>query len=183
MKKLFRLKYPKIFILLLVALFAYIIFSNLFIAEYITRLHRLNYLSVFLFGTLFSFGFTTPFAIGYFVTYNPSNIWLAGIVAGLGAMIADLFIFKFVKFSFDDEFKKIKKEKITQEIDMEMKRILGKKIKHYLMYAFAGIIIASPLPDEVGVTMLAGLTNIKPNILAIIGFIFNTIGILIILAL
>lgn len=181
MKRLFRLKYPKIFILLLMALFAYILFSNLLLAEYVTKLHQFNYLSVFLFGTLFSFGFTTPFAIGYFITYNPTNIWLAGIIAGFGAMIADLIIFKFVKFSFKDEFEKLRKEKITKQIDFEMKKIFGKKIKHYLMYAFAGIIIASPLPDEAGVTMLAGLTHIKPSALAIISFICNTLGILIFL--
>ena len=51
------------------------------------------------------------------------------------------------------------------------------------MYAFVGILIASPLPDEIGVIMLAGLTKINFKILAIISFILNTLGILIILSL
>jgi uncharacterized membrane protein YdjX (TVP38/TMEM64 family) len=51
------------------------------------------------------------------------------------------------------------------------------------MYAFAGILIASPLPDEAGVIMLAGLTKIKTWALAIISIILNTIGILIMLSL
>jgi hypothetical protein len=181
MKRLFEVKYPKILTLIGFTLTAYIIFSDPFFAEYVKELHQFGYYSMFLFGSLFTFGFTTPFAIGYFLTYTPTNIWIAGIIGGIGAMIGDLLIFKFVKFSFEDEFNKIRKEKLTRKVDHTLKFILGKKIKHYLTYAFAGIIIASPLPDEAGVTMLAGLTEIKPSILAIISFIFNTIGILIFL--
>ena len=51
------------------------------------------------------------------------------------------------------------------------------------MYAFAGILIASPLPDEAGVTMLAGLTKISVKSLALISFILNTLGIIILLIL
>lgn len=181
MKRLFKLKYPKILTLIGFALFAYILFSDPFFAEYVKELHQYGYYSMFFFGSLFTFGFTTPFAIGYFVTYTPANIWLAGLIGGLGAMLGDLLIFKFVKFSFEDEFKKIRREKITQEVDHVIKKVFGRKIKHYLMYAFAGMIIASPLPDEAGVIMLAGLTDIKPITLAIISFIFNTLGIIIFL--
>ena len=181
MKRLFKFKYPKILALIGFTLLAYILFSDPFFAEYVKELHHFGYYSMFLFGSLFTFGFTTPFAIGYFLTYTPTNIWIAGIIGGIGATIGDLLIFKFVKFSFEDEFNKIRKEKITRKIDNKLRKLLGRKIKTYLTYAFAGIIIASPLPDEAGVTMLAGLTEIKPSILAIISFIFNTIGILIFL--
>ncbi len=181
MKRLFKFKYPKIFILILVIIFAYFLFSNITIISYISGLKKTNYLIDFLFGMLFSFGFTTPFSVGFFITSNPQNILLSGFVGGLGAMISDLFIFKFVKFSFTDEFEKLKKEKISKEIGSILTHTLGKKLKHYLMYAFAGIIIASPLPDEAGVTMLAGLTHIKEKWLAIISFICNTAGIIIML--
>lgn len=182
MNRLFKIKYPKILALIGFTLFAYILFSDPFFIDYVKNLHQFDYYSMFLFGSLFTFGFTTPFAIGYFITYIPSNIWLAGLMGGIGATLGDLLIFKFVKFSFKDEFEKIRKEKITKKVDYTLRKILGKKIKHYLMYAFAGIIIASPLPDEAGVTMLAGLTDIEPSILAIISFIFNTLGILIFLS-
>jgi len=62
-------------------------------------------------------------------------------------------------------------------------RNVNEKIRIYLMYAFAGILIASPLPDEAGVTMLAGLTKISVKSLALISFILNTLGIIILLML
>ena len=41
--------------------------------------------------------------------------------------------------------------------------------------------IATPLPDEMGVSMLAGLTTIKPWRLAIISFILHALAVSVIL--
>ena len=74
---------------------------------------------------------------------------------------------------------------VDYDIEKRMALLIEKKLKHklkvYLMYAIAGIIIASPLPDEAGIIMLAGLTKIKMHNLAILSFLFNTLGIIIIL--
>ena len=64
-----------------------------------------------------------------------------------------------------------------------MQKDFGRKIKTYLMYALAGFLIASPLPNEVGDLMLAGLTHVKTKILIILSFILSTIGIIILLLL
>jgi uncharacterized membrane protein YdjX (TVP38/TMEM64 family) len=183
MKRLFKLKYPKILALLITIILAYFIFSNQIIKDFMANLsaYNLSYLGIFIAGLLFSFGFTAPFSAGFFITLNPSNIWLAGIIGGLGAMCSDLLIFKLIRFSFKDELKKLKKEKISKEIENLVNKTLGNKIRIYIMYAIAGITIASPLPDEAGVIMLAGLTRIKPKILALISFILNTAGILVLL--
>ncbi|KKS57725.1 MAG: Heavy metal translocating P-type ATPase, partial [Candidatus Nomurabacteria bacterium GW2011_GWA2_42_41] len=132
-------------------------------------------------GALFSFGLSTPFAIGFFLVSSPENIFLASIAGGFGAMLSDLFIFKFVKFSLMDEFSQLENTKPIKEIRMEIKKHDRRKILNYLTYIFAGIIIASPLPDEFGVGMLAGLTEIKPVILGIVSLLMNSLGIFIIL--
>lgn len=179
MKKLFSLKYPKILGLIIAIILAYLIFSNQTVGDFVSNLGTLHYLGVFIAGLLFSFGFTSPFAAGFFITLNPQNILLVGVIGGIGAMISDLLIFKFIRVSFEDELQKLRKEKISRKIEAIRDKVLGNKIKIYLMYVFAGFLIASPLPDEVGIIMLAGLTNIKARILAVIGFILNTIGIII----
>ena len=98
-------------------------------------------------------------------------------------MVGDLVIFSLIKFSFLDEFNKLKREKIIEKIKKFTFNHTPTLVKHYILYLFAGIVIASPLPDEVGVSMLAGLTTINPKKLALISFIFNSIGIFIILVL
>src|SRR3989338_5083688 len=92
MKQLFRFRYPKLALLVLFSIFAYYIFSNVHVQKFINGFNNLGYLGVFIAGLLFSFGFTNPFAIGFFLVAKPSNIFLAAIIGGIGAMIADLAI-------------------------------------------------------------------------------------------
>ncbi|MBS3083383.1 hypothetical protein J4423_01115 [Candidatus Pacearchaeota archaeon] len=183
MKKLFKFKYPKIMLLTATIVLSYLIFRNPSISSYFSHLGNLGYFGVFIGGILFAFGFTAPFSVGLFISLAPSNIWIAGIVGGFGALISDLLIFKFIKISFEDEFKRLRKTRTIKGMGYLIQRSVGERIKVYLMYVFAGILIASPLPDEIGVVMLAGLTKINFKVLAILSFILNTLGILIILSL
>jgi len=169
--------------LILVIILAYILFSNPSVQNFISNLGSLSYLGIFIAGMFFSFGFTAPFSAGFFLILNTPNIWIAGIIGGLGALISDLLIFEFIKISFKDEFNLLKKTKIMKSTGFVIQRILGAKITNYLVYLFAGILIASPLPDEIGIIILAGLTRINLKILTIISFVLNTIGIIILLAL
>lgn len=173
--------YPKITFLIILIFLAYYIFKNPIIHNFLSSLHGLSYLGIFLAGMLFAFGFTAPFAVGFFIVINPENIFLAGILGGFGALISDLIIFKFIRFSFTEEFKRLEHTKIIKKISNLIEHSLGHKLSAYLMYIFAGLIIASPLPDEAGVIILAGVTKIKPIIFAILSFILNSLGIMIIL--
>lgn len=181
MKRLFKFKYPKLTLLVIVFIAAYFIFRNADVSSFISNLQNLSYLGSFISGLLFSFGFTTPFAVGYFIISNPQNILYATLLGGFGAMLSDLFIFKIIKFSFLNEFMKLEKSHPVKKLNRIINRSIPHKIKAYLTYLFAGVIIASPLPDEFGVTMLAGLTHIKTLPFAILSFITNSIGIAIIL--
>ena len=180
-KQLFKFKYPKIMLLILAIILTYFLFRNPFVQTYVSHLGALSYIGIFIAGILFAFGFTAPLSVGFFISLNPSNIWIAGIIGGLGALIADLIIFKTIKISFEDEFKRLRNSKAIVKIKRVIERSFSEKIKVYLMYAFAGILIASPLPDEAGVIMLAGLTKISAKSLALISFILNTFGIIILL--
>lgn len=174
-------KYPKLFLLILVSIFTYYLFSTEYINGLITSLNGGGYIYALLFGCLFTFGFSTPISIGFFLSYSPDNILIAALIGGIGAVVSDLTIFKLIKFSFMDEFEQLKKEKSFIKLNNIFRLKISEKIKLYLMFLFAGLIIASPLPDEVGVTMLAGLSKIDVYKLAILGFIFNSIGIYVIL--
>ena len=179
--RVFNFRYPKLAAIVLAAIAAYFLFSNANVQSAVGGLDSLDYLGILAAGALFSFGLSTPFAIGFFLVSSPENIFLASIAGGFGAMLSDLFIFKFVKFSLMDEFSQLENTKPIKEIRMEIKKHDRRKILNYLTYIFAGIIIASPLPDEFGVGMLAGLTEIKPVILGIVSLLMNSLGIFIIL--
>jgi len=174
-KRLVAFKYPKLLLLVLTIALAYYLFTLPAVKVFFSGLAQFNHLSNFIAGLFFSFGFTTPFSIGYLVTAHPSNIILASIIAGIGSVIGDMVIFKTIKFSFMDEFKELEKKKAIVKIGEIVKHNKHVLIRHYLLYIFAGLVLASPLPDEIGVSMLAGLTTIKPVKLAVISFILHTI--------
>jgi uncharacterized membrane protein YdjX (TVP38/TMEM64 family) len=176
-RKLFGFKYPKLILLVLFIALAYFIFKRPIVSNWILSLHSIGYLGTFIAGILFSFGFTTPFSIGFLLKVNPGNIFLATIIGGVGSVLADMLIFKTIKFSFMDEFRELEKTKVIKKIEKIIRKNKHILIKHYLLYIFAGIILATPLPDEIGISMLAGLTTIKPLNLAIISFFLHAIPI------
>jgi hypothetical protein len=182
MIRLFKPRYPKLSILIGCIFAAYFLFSFEPVKMFVSHLGLAGYLGAFIAGLMFSFGFTTPFAIGAFIVMNPSNPAAYAIIGGLGAMIADIAIFKIIQVSFLDEFKTLMRTKTARRLAY-ISPPFNKRVKQYFMYAFAGIVIASPLPDEIGVTMLAGLSHIRPIPLAIISLIFNSIGIFVMLLL
>jgi len=181
--KIFKFKYPKLTLLLICIFLAYYFFSNAEVREKIEAYGDLNYLGIFIAGLLFSFGFSTPFAVGFFVTAHPQNIFLAALIGGFGALLSDLFIYKIIKFSFMGEFHVLGHMKTAKKVKKFLKKHIPFRMGNYLLYVFSGIIIASPLPDELGVSLLAGLSHIKLPQLALISFIMNTLGIFIMLLL
>jgi len=178
-----KFKYPKMLLFVLCIIAAYFFFSSDYLSWITSHLGVMSYAGVFICGLLFSFGFTTPFSIAILLKLNFENIFLAAIIGGFGALISDLIIFRFVKFSFEDEFRKMKNERPFLFLRNGVHKTFNPRITNYLLLAFAGILFASPLPDEAAILLLVSLSKINEAKLAIISFIFNTFGILLILML
>lgn len=175
---LLKIKYPKLFFFFLTILIAYIMFSNRNFLPFHNFLLSSGYAGIFLAGILFVYGFTAaPATAILLILAKEQNILLAGFIAGFGALFGDLLIFNLIKHSFKDEIKKISKEKIYIYINNKT----PKPFKKYFIPILAGFIIASPLPDEIGVSLLAISTKISIKTFSLISYILNTIGIFVIL--
>lgn len=173
----FKYRYPKLTALLVLILIAYIVFRQPAVSSFLSGLNNLSYLGVFIAGLLFSYGFTTPFAIGLFLTIKPDSIPIAIILGALGAFLSDFMIFKLIKTSFMDEFREIEETKPMKKFEHLINTKIRKKIKLYLLYVFSGLIIASPLPDEFGVALLAGVGHIKTHTFTILSLFVNAVAI------
>lgn len=174
-KRIFGFKYPKLLFLCFTIFISYFLFSGSYLDSIVNFLSSLDYLGVFLAGIILAFGFTAAFGVGFFVLLEPQNILLASLAGGLGGLFADIVIFKVIRFSFQDEFDDLRKSKTISKIKRIVSRNKHVLFKHYFLYVFTGIVIATPLPDEIGVSMLAGLTTIKPYAIAIISFTLHSL--------
>lgn len=177
-KLVVKIKYPKFWLLILTFILAYFIFYDRDWPILRKILESLGYLGTILAGIFYAYGFTAaPATAVLLVLAKKQPIIIAGLTAGLGALIGDLLIFKFIRISFQDEINKLVRAKIFRHFINRP----SFKSKNLLVTILACILIASPLPDEIGVSLLAFATAIPIRKFTLISYALNTGGILIIL--
>ena len=179
MKKILsKIKYPHLFFLIFAFIVTYFIFTGRGFPPFHNFLLSLGYFGTFLAGVFFTYGFTAaPATAILLILSNEQNIFFAGFIAGFGALIGDLIIFKFIRYSFADEIRKISQEKAISHLNNKIPTLF----KRYFVPVLAGFIIASPLPDEIGVSLLAASRSISTKIFSILSYVLNTAGIFVIL--
>jgi len=148
------------------------------VSNFLLSFNQLGYLGAFLAGLLYAFSFTA--AIGVLLIVNMAvemPLLAVSIVAALGTVLGDYLIFSFIRDTF---FKQIKYE--YEEVKEEVKAVLHpNRYVRWLLIALGLIIIASPIPDEIGVSLL-GLSRIKKPYFIGLTYILNFIGIFLLLS-
>src|SRR3989344_3479464 len=99
-------------------------------------------------------------------------IWVA-LVGALGASLVDFLIFRFVRDDLAKDASSIFRAKIRKKFV----RLFHHGPLKWLLVLLGGAIIASPLPDELGLALL-GLAKIRTRTLLPLSYIMNFIGIL-----
>lgn len=174
-----RWKYKNLTILFISILFAFFLsryepFHNLLL-----NLGTFGYIGAFIAGILFVSTFTVATgAIILLVLAEKLSPLEIGIIAGLGAVIGDFAIFRFVKDSLAQEV-----TSLYEQFDKEhhVRRVLHSKYFGWSIPVIGAIIIASPLPDEIGVSMM-GISKMKTYQFLLISFILNATGIFLIVS-
>lgn len=138
--------------------------------------HRLGYLGILIGGMLFvsSFTVTTGLIIlAKMAEFYP--LWHIAIVAGIGAALADLTLFEIVRTGLADEIRDL-----LRWLDRKnylLRIIHHQKMPIWVVPVCGAAIIASPLPDELGVSLL-GLSTMPVYQFVLITFALNALGIL-----
>ena len=171
-----KYKYTLGFILAIV--FAIGLFATHTFERIVISLGDYGYVSAFVAGGFFAYTFTAPSAALYLVRLGEHlNPWVLAIIAGVGAMSSDLMLYRLVRDGLLSEIKSLATLIIPVHRMEQMENITKKKVFLWTMPFLASILIASPLPDELGVTLF-GVINFKPKYLSVITFLLNALGIL-----
>lgn len=169
-----KIKYPKFLLFIFSVVLAYFLVAELFYDPIHNALLSLGLLEVLLAGFLYHYAFSAPPAAVILLTLAPEyNLIYAGVWAGVGALVSDLIIFKFIRHGFGDEVEKLRKEKIIQYI----KRKIPGSVQKGMFNTLAIVLIASPLPTEVGITLMASKKNLSSQKFSIIVFALHTAAI------
>jgi len=185
----FHWKYRNLILLLISFVVAYFILSYKPISSFVQGFAHLGYLAAFILGMLFTYALTAvPATAALYNLGGTINPFLIALIGALGSVLSDYLIFRFVKDRLMDEIKLFVEEvnnlskPISDLVFPERMRVLAwKKISKsriwkYLIPVMAGFIIASPLPDELGVAIF-GATKYEPKKFLIFSYCANFIGI------
>ncbi|OGY59801.1 MAG: hypothetical protein A3B23_02835 [Candidatus Colwellbacteria bacterium RIFCSPLOWO2_01_FULL_48_10] len=128
-------------------------------------------------GFFFTSIFTTTPAIVAFATIagDTGNVFQTALLGASGAVLGDLILFRFVRDSITDDFMYLLKTRPKEKL----KHLFKIRFFRWTLFLIGGLIIASPIPDEVGI-MLMGVTKLKTIAFVPISYAFNFLGILLI---
>lgn len=174
-----KYRYKNLTFLFISVIVAFLLFKNSAFRSFLLQLGTLGYFGAAIAGMLFvsTFTVTLGIVILLILARNLSPVEI-GIIAGLGAVAGDLIIFQFIK-----------NKGLISEIKHIFAYFGGEKISHLLRTKYfswtlpviGALIIASPLPDELGVTLME-ISKMKTYKFILISFILNSISIFLVIS-
>ncbi len=171
-------KYKNITITLLGLIFALILSRYEPFHQFLFGLRDYGYIGAFVAGLLFVSTFT--FATGALIllilaeTLTP---WELGLIGGLGGVLGDFLIFKFIRNDLEKEIELI----YNHFGGNHLSKILHTRYFSWTLPVIGAIIIASPIPDEIGISLM-GISKISTYKFLIIAFVLDFIAVFLIVS-
>lgn len=138
--------------------------------------HR--YAASFVAGILLVYGLTAAPATAVLVNIGvePGSLIVCWLLATSGAVLGDYVIFRYVRFGLTEEITRLRKWRIWLFLPHWHTR-LPAQIRLAARLAIAGFLIASPLPDEFGVSLLATTQRVSTRMFVIVATLLDAAGI------
>ncbi len=164
-------------IIVLSIIIALILVKTDILVRILTSTQELELIGSFIAGMFFTTVFTTaPAIVTLGEIAQAQSVWLTALLGALGAVIGDLVIFMFVKDKLSSHLVELVHH---QNMWKRARHLMRSRLVRFITFLAGGFVIASPLPDELGVSLL-GLARIRASWFVTLSFIFNFIGIAII---
>lgn len=147
---------------------------------FLLQLGGFGYFGAFIAGMFFISTFTVATSALILLilaeTLSPIEI---GLIAGLGAVIGDLLIFRFVKDGLVGELRFI-----YNQVDgsHHLHKLFHTKYFSWTLPIIGAVIIASPLPDELGVSLM-GISKMNTYKFMLMSYLLNSVGIFLVISL
>ncbi|MBI4120530.1 MAG: hypothetical protein HY454_03650 [Parcubacteria group bacterium] len=145
------------------------------LVEVLTASRKYEMLASFLAGIFFVSIFTVaPAGVILAQLAQANSIWLVSLFGAAGALFGDLVIFKFARDRLSQDFLEI----VGRGHKGRLRSFFRRKVFRWVMPLIGAFIVASPLPDEVGLTMM-GLSKIRTGTFVPLVFVLDFLGILV----
>lgn len=137
---------------------------------------QLKIIGSFIAGMFFTSVLTVgPATVALAEIAQTNSIFLMALIGAAGSVIGDLVLFSFVRDRITDDFMAI----FTKPKVKRLTHLLYLEIFRWLLPVLGVLIVASPLPDEIGLAIM-GISKLKTRTFIIISYGANFLGILIV---
>lgn len=174
-----RHKYLNLFFVGLSLVFAFYLSRMETFHTFLLQLGNLGYIGAFIGGALFVSTFTVATGALILLIFaeklSPVEI---GIIAALGAVLTDLTIFRILQDDLLEDLQDVYNHFGGRRLSF----LLHTKYFRWTLPVIGALIIASPLPDEIGVSLM-GLSKMSTGKFMVISFVLNFIGIFTVISL
>ena len=171
-----RWKYPYLTSVLISVVIAIFLGQNQTFKDWLLHLGSLEYIGALFVGMLFVSSFTVAIStVVIAIMAQNINPMALGLIGGVGAVMGDYLVFKLVRSHLQDELAMLFGKDGTSYV----KTILRSKYIAWMLPIIGVFILASPLPDELGISLL-GISKMTDAKFILISYISNSVGILMI---
>lgn len=131
----------------------------------------------FVAGMFFTSLFTTAPAIAALGEISfLQGIFGTALFGAAGAVVGDLIIFRFIRDRFSEHVAEIMTH---QSVWRRFHLLFKRRFFRWITFLIGGFILASPLPDELGIAVL-GFSKMRVKYFVPLSFAFNFLGIMLI---
>ncbi len=164
-------------LIVLSVLIAVLLIRTNVLASFLVSIGELGIMGAFVAGMFFTSIFTTAPAI---VTLGEMSllqgIFNTALFGAMGSVVGDLIIFRFVRDRFSGHVAEIMTH---QSVWRRFHLLFKRRFFRWITFLAGGLILASPLPDELGIAVL-GFSKMRVKYFALLSFVFNFLGIVVI---
>lgn len=167
----YEYKHTTAAVLVLVLFIAF--FDSAIVVAALGLLENMGYAGGFIAGVLSaSFITTAPAIVVLLALANDLDPFALAVVAGAGSMVGDWLILLFIRDRLSHELEPLFRKLHLHEIVERLRY----RYTMWILWLVGIVSLATPLPDEVGISIL-GISHFKSVYLLAISFLLNTIGV------
>jgi len=152
-------------IILFSVLIAVILAKTGAVKELLTATKEAEIVGSFLAGIFVSIFTAAPATVALAEIAQSNSILLVAVFGGIGALIGNLIIFRFVKNHISEDITYL----INKSKTKRLTSVFSLRSFRWLVPFLGALVVASPLPDEIGLTMM-GLSKMKTALFVPLSF-------------
>lgn len=166
-------RFLQIAVILVSIVIAILILRSDFVENTVSNLGNAGLIGIFVAGIFYAYSFTLAPALATLMLFtNSFNPLFISLFGALGATLGNYLLFHLIRDELPGEA-----EKLVEELEKEESIILKKLKYHWILPLAVAIIFVSPLPDELGVSLL-GTAKFNPKKFILLVFFLHFIGLL-----